>query len=67
MDVKNFDPASHQGPLPSPCNSICQMHPVTGLCIGCFRKIEEISAWAVASETQKMQIWLAIGKRTASS
>lgn len=30
----------------SPCVRICQMHPATGLCIGCLRTIAEISAWS---------------------
>ena len=65
MDVKKFDPVTHRGPLPSPCISVCQMHPRTGFCIGCFRTMDEISDWSVASESQKLQIWTAIGNRVA--
>jgi predicted Fe-S protein YdhL (DUF1289 family) len=67
MDLKKFDPTKHDGPLPSPCISICQMHHRTGLCIGCFRNLNEISAWSVASEAQKLQIWTAISNRMASA
>ena len=31
--------------LPSPCISVCQLDPVSGHCIGCFRTGAEIAAW----------------------
>lgn len=31
--------------LPSPCISICQLDPVSGQCLGCYRTREEIAAW----------------------
>jgi predicted Fe-S protein YdhL (DUF1289 family) len=65
MNLKNFDPAQHDGPLPSPCISLCEMHRDTGLCKGCRRSIDEIMDWSVASETQKLQIWTAIRLRRA--
>jgi len=66
MDLKNFDPTVHSGPLPSPCISICQMEETTGLCTGCQRTIEEIIDWSVAPEAKKRQIWLAINERRAA-
>ncbi|MFM9835142.1 MAG: DUF1289 domain-containing protein [Methylophilaceae bacterium] len=29
----------------SPCISICSMNEATGLCVGCFRTMEEIEQW----------------------
>lgn len=29
----------------SPCINICNIHPTARICIGCYRSIEEISAW----------------------
>lgn len=29
----------------SPCVKICAIHPTERLCVGCFRTIEEITAW----------------------
>ena len=63
MNPANFNPIEHVGPLPSPCISLCQMNPVNGLCIGCWRTIDEITNWSVASESKKMQVWLAISQR----
>ena len=66
MNLKNFDPAQHTGPLPSPCISLCEMNRDTGLCKGCWRNIDEIMDWSVASEAEKLQIWTAIRQRRAA-
>jgi predicted Fe-S protein YdhL (DUF1289 family) len=64
MNPHTFDPTLHTGPLPSPCISVCQMNRLTGLCEGCWRTIDEIVDWSVASEAEKLQIWTAIGSRS---
>jgi predicted Fe-S protein YdhL (DUF1289 family) len=61
--MKEFDPRSHAGPLPSPCIGVCTMNPVTGLCDGCLRTIDEIARWGMASEDVKRAIWLDIKRR----
>ncbi len=66
MDLKNFNPAQHQGPLPSPCIGICTMSRTTGLCDGCTRTMDEIIDWGVASEAEKLQIWMAINQRRSA-
>ena len=37
--------ATDNAALPSPCISVCQLDPVSGQCIGCFRTGAEIAAW----------------------
>lgn len=32
--------------IESPCVKLCVIHPEERLCLGCFRTIEEISAWS---------------------
>ncbi len=63
---EGFDPATHTGPLPSPCIGLCQMDAGTGLCKGCQRTIDEIIDWGVAPEAKKRQVWLAILARRAA-
>lgn len=29
----------------SPCVNICVMHPAEGICVGCYRTMEEIAGW----------------------
>ncbi|HEY8100909.1 MAG TPA: DUF1289 domain-containing protein [Burkholderiaceae bacterium] len=62
--MKEFDPhAPLVGPVPSPCTSVCTMHPQSGLCNGCFRTLNEIAQWSTASEETKRAIWIALLER----
>jgi predicted Fe-S protein YdhL (DUF1289 family) len=63
MAVRDFDPETYVGPLPSPCINVCQMNASSGLCQGCWRTIAEIVAWGTAGEAEKRTIWLAIKHR----
>lgn len=40
----------------SPCNAICRLDPVSGLCIGCRRTIDEIMAWPTADDVWKQDV-----------
>jgi len=37
----------------SPCINVCRMNSETGLCEGCARTLDEISAWPAAGDEQK--------------
>ena len=50
-------------PVPSPCISLCEMAPDTGLCRGCLRTIDEIVAWGSAGDDVKRAIWVEIRRR----
>jgi len=52
-----------QSPVPSPCISLCEMAPDTGLCRGCLRTIDEIISWSRASENDKRAVWAEIRRR----
>ena len=54
------DPQPH---VPSPCVSICTMHPVSQLCEGCFRSLSEIGEWARLDDARKRQVWQLIAAR----
>lgn len=51
------------GPVPSPCVSLCEMAPGTGLCKGCLRTIDEIVAWGTADDAFKRAVWAQIRQR----
>jgi predicted Fe-S protein YdhL (DUF1289 family) len=63
--MKEFDPRTHVGPVPSPCINICRMNAQTGFCEGCFRTIAEIANWSTASEEFKRTVWMEIKRRQA--
>ena len=60
----HFD-AQSEAEVPSPCISVCCMEPDTGLCQGCLRTIEEITAWSRLPAVGKRAVWQAIATRAA--
>jgi predicted Fe-S protein YdhL (DUF1289 family) len=40
----------------SPCINVCEMDASVGLCKGCLRTIEEITAWSTMSEADKCSV-----------
>ncbi len=52
-----------QTPVPSPCISLCEMAPDTGLCRGCLRNIDEIIKWGTADDNYKRAVWAEIRRR----
>lgn len=59
-------PPELQTPVPSPCISLCEMAPETGLCRGCLRTIDEIVAWGSASDATRRAIYGQIRRREAA-
>ena len=56
-----------EGPVPSPCNSICTIDQVTGCCAGCFRTLDEIAAWSILDDAEKRAVWSALALRRAAA
>lgn len=42
--------------IASPCVKVCVVHPVTGICIGCYRTLDEIAGWSAMSDAQRSDI-----------
>ncbi len=42
--------------IESPCVDICQLDPSSGICLGCFRTMEEISVWIEMTDDDKREI-----------
>lgn len=49
--------------VPSPCISVCRMHPRTQWCEGCYRTLEEIADWARMRDEGKREVWRMIARR----
>ena len=47
----------------SPCISVCRMNAASGLCVGCWRTLDEICQWGGASLEAKRQVWSLIEQR----
>lgn len=52
--------------VPSPCIDVCKMDSRTGLCEGCFRTIEEITAWSRIGDDDKRAILARVAEREAA-
>ena len=60
---RGTDPAS----VASPCTSVCIVDQVSGLCIGCFRTLDEIAGWIDFSATEKRSVIAALAARRTES
>ncbi len=49
--------------IPSPCVSVCRMDADRGLCVGCYRTLDEICEWSRMDDAAKRQTWAAIAQR----
>lgn len=61
--MKPLPPAT-QRPVPSPCNSVCALDAHTGYCQGCWRTLDEITAWSTLSDDAKTALWLQLRSRS---
>lgn len=52
--------------LASPCINICRMDERSGLCLGCFRTIEEITVWSRTDDARRASILAAVAERRHS-
>ncbi|HTO81922.1 MAG TPA: DUF1289 domain-containing protein [Methylomirabilota bacterium] len=48
---------------PSPCVSICRLDDRTGLCVGCFRNIDEIRDWMILPPDERQAVLRQIDER----
>ena len=49
--------------MTSPCISICQIHPTTGECSGCYRTRSEIASWRAMSGQEQAALLSELAKR----
>lgn len=49
--------------IQSPCVKLCVVHPEERICVGCFRSIEEISAWSRLSHDARATIMAELPSR----
>ena len=42
--------------IDSPCVKLCVIHPEERLCVGCYRSIEEISAWTRMTSAARAEV-----------
>ena len=53
--------------LPSPCISVCQMDPLNGVCLGCYRTRGEIASWRSMDEADQLKLLDILSERRAAA
>jgi len=54
---------SADGVVPSPCIDVCRIDEVCGLCMGCWRSLDEIADWSAMDARAKLAVWDSLAKR----
>jgi uncharacterized protein len=49
--------------IESPCVKLCVVHPATGLCLGCFRTVDEIAAWSAMTPEARRAVMAELPSR----
>jgi len=52
-------------PVPSPCIDVCRVDQTSGLCVGCFRTLDEICMWTRYTDRERDAIMAALPARHA--
>ncbi|WP_341990165.1 DUF1289 domain-containing protein [Azorhizobium sp. AG788] len=52
-------------PIPSPCIKVCVVDPISSLCIGCGRSLQEIGGWVGFSAQRRDAVMAALPERLA--
>lgn len=50
----------------SPCEKICAVDPLSGLCMGCGRNLAEIERWARINNSERLRIMAELPQRLES-
>lgn len=50
-------------PIKTPCVKVCFVDPKEGLCVGCFRTMEELGRWTRYSDTERDEVLSALPQR----
>ena len=49
--------------IASPCVMVCTVDGASGLCLGCFRTLEEIATWSRKDEAERTRIMATLEDR----
>jgi predicted Fe-S protein YdhL (DUF1289 family) len=53
-------------PVKTPCVKVCFVDPREGICVGCFRNMEELGRWTRYSDAEREAIMQALPDRRAA-
>jgi predicted Fe-S protein YdhL (DUF1289 family) len=47
------EPARPPAPIKTPCVRVCVVDGESGLCLGCYRTLQEVASWAAFSDAER--------------
>lgn len=47
------NPAGPPAPIKTPCIKVCVVDGESGLCLGCYRRLNEVAAWSRLSDAER--------------
>ncbi|MDD2527948.1 MAG: DUF1289 domain-containing protein [Lentimicrobium sp.] len=50
-----MEPHSNNNTPKSPCKMVCRLDE-NGMCVGCFRNLDEIANWAIMTKEEKFDV-----------
>jgi len=54
-----------EGTVASPCVKVCVIHPAAGICVGCYRSLDEIAAWGRLAPSARAAVMAELPGRAA--
>lgn len=51
----------------SPCNDVCKMDDRSGLCLGCYRTLDEIATWSALDDAGRQAVVELLESRRAAA
>lgn len=51
--------------IETPCNKVCAVDPVSGLCVGCGRTVAEIAGWIGFTAADRARVMAELPQRLA--
>lgn len=58
---------SFDNTVPTPCIAVCRIDDMTGLCLGCYRSINEIRDWPILTAEERTAVLKEIAERKDTS
>ena len=49
--------------IDTPCDKVCALDPVSGLCLGCGRSLAEIERWVAFSDGERSRVMAELPRR----
>ncbi|MFZ5721104.1 MAG: DUF1289 domain-containing protein [Pseudomonadota bacterium] len=58
-------PSGPPAPIKTPCIKVCVVDGESGLCLGCYRKLNEVAAWSRFTDAEREAILAELPDRRA--